>query len=297
MAIRVRVVETSCGILNVRARMPFRFGVVTMRASPLFTLAVEIETASGERATGYAADFLAFRWFDKRSELSLADNCRDLIESVREASDLYLDAGKQGLAPAFSLWRSTYPDIERSALARGFNRLGASYGTSMLERGVIDALGRATGRPYATLVRHGLGVDLGSICDELRGHDVGEFLPKQPLQGVHVRHTVGLIDPLSAEDRLDAVDDGLPETLQDYLDRDRISYLKIKVAGQLDADIARLEAIAAVLARYDRPFHISLDGNEQYQRPDDFVETDGPYQGHASARRFLSADHVYRAAA
>ncbi len=38
MAVSVKVVDTAAGIHNVFARMPFRFGVITMRAAPLFTL-------------------------------------------------------------------------------------------------------------------------------------------------------------------------------------------------------------------------------------------------------------------
>jgi hypothetical protein len=56
--------------------MPFRFGVVTIEASPLMTLAADIETADGGSATGYAAGFLAFRWFDKRPEKSLSVCCK-----------------------------------------------------------------------------------------------------------------------------------------------------------------------------------------------------------------------------
>ena len=56
MAIKLKVVDSSCGIRNVFARMPFRFGVITVRAAPLLTLAVEIEDAAGRRATGYAAE-------------------------------------------------------------------------------------------------------------------------------------------------------------------------------------------------------------------------------------------------
>jgi L-alanine-DL-glutamate epimerase-like enolase superfamily enzyme len=273
MAVKLKVVHASSGIRNVFARMPFRFGVITMRAAPLLTLAVEIEASSGRRATGYAADFLAYRWFDKRPQKTLADNCSDLLASVDEAQGLYLEAGEEGYDTAFALWRTTLPEIERRALARDFNRLGASFGASMLERGVIDALGRMSGQSFAALVRGGLGIDLGSLCEELRGREIAAFLPDRPLERLHVRHTVGLLDPITAADRREAaVLDGLPETLEDYLERDGISYLKIKVAGRLDEDIGRLEAIAAVLERRDPAFHISLDGNEQYQHPDDFLE-------------------------
>ena len=40
MAVKLKVVHSVAGIRNVFARMPFRFGVVTMRAAPLLTLAV-----------------------------------------------------------------------------------------------------------------------------------------------------------------------------------------------------------------------------------------------------------------
>ena len=119
--------------------MPFRFGVITMRASPSFTLAVTVEDRAGRRATGYAADFLAFRWFDKRPEKSLADNCDDLIRTVEVARELYLEAGRDAPRTPFRLFLDSYPEIERQALAEGFNRLGASFGSSMLERAVIDA--------------------------------------------------------------------------------------------------------------------------------------------------------------
>ena len=272
MPIEIRVVDSTAGIANVHARMPFRFGVITMRAAPLFTLAVTVEDRAGRRASGYAADLLAFRWFDKRPDKSLADNCRDLIRTVAVARGLYRDAGRDRYATPFRLFLDTHPEIERTALAEGFNRLGAAFGSSMLERAVIDAVGRLSGRSFFELVLDNeLGVELGAISPELAGREVREFLPARPLERLHVRHTVGLVDPITAADIAEPVDDGLPETLEDYLERDGIGYLKIKVAGVLADDVSRLEAIAAVLSRRARPFRITLDGNEQYKTPADFL--------------------------
>ena len=270
MAIEIKPVGFRSGICNAYTRMPFRFGVITMRAAPLMTIALEVTDRSGRRAIGYAADFLAYRWFDKRPEKSLTDNCRDLIDIVETAKELYLTSDRD---TPFGLWRATYPEIERQALARSFNRLGASFGASMLERATMDAVGRLTGTSLFELVRDGrLGIDLGAISPDLHGREMREFLPEQPLAEVHLRHTVGLVDPITALDLQpeEALDDGLPVTLEDYLQRDGITYLKIKVGGQLDEDVARLEAIAGLLDRYDRAFHISLDGNEQYRTLDGF---------------------------
>jgi hypothetical protein len=272
MPIEIKVVRTRAGIRNAHTRMPFRFGVITMRAAPLLTIAIEIADRQGARATGYAADFLAYRWFDKRPDKSLADNCADLLRAVDLARDLYLAAGKDGAATPFELWRATHPEIERQALAFGFNHLGAAFGSSMLERAVIDGVGRLTGRTYFELVRAGdLGVDLGAISPELRGREVREFLPARPLERLHVRHTVGLIDPITAADVAEPVADGLPQTLEEYLDVDGIGWLKVKIGGAQDEDLARLDAIARVLERRERRFGITLDGNEQYRELDGFL--------------------------
>src|SRR5262249_42516412 len=42
------------------------------------------------------------------------------------------------------------------------------------------------------------------------------------------------------------------------------TFFKLKVGGEVDADLRRLSEIAAVLDRIDGPYHVSLDGNEQY---------------------------------
>ncbi len=272
MPIEIRVVDRRAGIVNAYARMPFRFGVVTMRASPLLTLEVTLEDAGGRRSRGYAADFLAYRWFDKRPERSLADNCADLLRTVEVALGLYGDAAREGCRSPFALWQATHPEIERVALAEGFNRLGAAFGSSMLERAVIDGVGRLAGRSLGELIRQDLlGIELGAITPSLARQPLADFLPARPLARLHVRHTVGLLDPISAADVAEPVNDGLPETLEDYLDRDGISHLKIKVAGALDEDLARLAAIAGLLGRRERRFRISLDGNEQYRTPDAFL--------------------------
>jgi L-alanine-DL-glutamate epimerase-like enolase superfamily enzyme len=61
------------------------------------------------------------------------------------------------------------------------------------------------------------------------------------------------------------VNDGLPETLEEVIARYRHRHFKLKVAGDVRADVERLAAIAAVLERIDGAYHVSLDGNEQYE--------------------------------
>src|SRR5205814_8184376 len=86
----------------------------------------------------------------------------------------------------------------------------------------------------------------------------------RPAASIEARHTVGMVDAITAADLTERVDDGLPETLEEVIAAWGHRYFKLKVGGNLKADIARLEAIASVLDRLPHAYFASLDGNEQY---------------------------------
>ncbi|WP_366654211.1 hypothetical protein [Fodinicurvata sp. EGI_FJ10296] len=270
MSTALKIIDGRLGIASSRARMPFRFGVVTMRAAAEATLELEVEI-DGARVRGYAADMLAYKWFDKRPEKTPADNVADLIQVVERAIDV---ARGQPAGPFFEVWRAIDAEVDRASVAAGFNRLGASFGTSMVERAMIDALGRHLGKPVFDMVRDGdLGIDPGAVMPALAGRSVAEILPAAPARSLHLRHTVGLVDPIDDGD-LPAgkrIGDGLPESLRDYLDQDGISYLKVKVGGNLDEDLERLEKIASLTASMGVTPTVTLDGNEQYRSLDGFA--------------------------
>src|SRR5690606_34182042 len=54
------------------------------------------------------------------------------------------------------------------------------------------------------------------------------------------------------------------ETLEEVVAAYGHRWFKLKVGGQLEADLDRLQAIASVLDRSPQPYRASLDGNEQY---------------------------------
>ncbi|MFC5586113.1 mandelate racemase [Nitratireductor kimnyeongensis] len=267
---RLKIIGGRIGIANAFARMPFRFGVVTMEAAASATLELEV-FVNGQPVLGYASDLLAYKWFDKRPEKTPADNVADLLWVIEEALTV---ASALSEGSVFSLWRQLDEEVDRRAVAAGFNRLGASFGVSMVERAVIDALGRATGQSFFDMVRNNaFGIEGGAVFPELAGLLPASILSEKPLERIALRHTVGLVDPIEAQDiaSADRLDDGLPETLADYIEQDDLSYLKIKIAGDPASDMARLERIASVMERTGRTFALTLDGNEQYSRLEDFA--------------------------
>ena len=64
-----------------------------------------------------------------------------------------------------------------------------------------------------------------------------------PATTIAARHTVGLVDALTrAETAGRRIDDGLPESLEEAIATYRHRYFKLKVAGNIDADVERLIA-------------------------------------------------------
>src|SRR5262249_2446701 len=125
---------------DVRLRMPFRFGVVTLTEAPQAFARVRIRLAGGREAEGGAAEMLAPKWFDKSPGLSNEDNFDQLRLSLALAADAYLGGGAE---TAFGHWIAGYqPLIDRGA-ARGLNSLTACFGPALLDRAVLDAVCRA----------------------------------------------------------------------------------------------------------------------------------------------------------
>jgi L-alanine-DL-glutamate epimerase-like enolase superfamily enzyme len=246
----------------VRLRMPFRFGVVTLTESPQAFAHVRIELPDGRGAWGAAAELMAPKWFDKNLALSNEDNFEQLRAVLRLARGAYLSDASP--ATAFGHFARHHDAHARAAAAQGFNPLLASYGPALIDRAVLDALCRALGVSFYDAMRGNLA-GMGAAQPQFAGLPLAEFLAGlQPASTIHARHTVGLVDAITRADQSERVGDGLPETLEEVVATYGHRYFKLKVSGKVEADLDRLQAIAAVLDRAPEPYFASLDGNEQY---------------------------------
>ena len=243
-AVKLRIASLEFLERDVRLRMPFRFGVVTLTESPQVFVRCRIRTEQGIEAEGAAAELLAPKWFDKNPALTNEDNYEQLRDSLRRAREAYL--GHE----ARSAWAHSSP-------TRG---LVENYGPALVDRAILDALCRALGISfYAAVQKNVIG------AESFEGMDLPRFFAGlRPQQTIAARHTVGLVDPITKADLNEPVGDGLPETLEEVVARYGQRYFKLKVGGDIAADVERLAAIAAVLDRIEQPYHASLDGNEQY---------------------------------
>ena len=255
----------------VKLRMPFRFGVVTLTAAPQAFVRASIRLDDGRRAEGMAAELMAPKWFDKNPALSNEDNFEQLRSALRIARGLYTDGG---IDSAFGHFARHYAAQIGRGAQQGLNSLVANYGPALVDRAVLDALCRALQLPFNEVIRRNLaGIQVTPLTPDLAGFDVDAFLAGlRPVEQIAARHTVGLVDPIVAADQTERVGDGLPETLEEVVGTYGHRWFKLKVAGNIDADVARLLRIASVLDRIDGAYRSTLDGNEQYDSIDGVLQ-------------------------
>jgi hypothetical protein len=242
-------------------RMPFRFGVITVTHGRQTVAHLRIRTEDRREGWGVAAESLAAKWFDKDPRWSDDENLDQLRASLEIAVERYRSGGTR---TPFEHFAENYAaQIEEGARLE-LNPLVASYGPALLDRAIIDALCRIEGISFWDAMRRNLaGIRPHAIAPDLSSLDFDVFLRGlRPADRIGLRHTVGMVDPIArAETR---VDDGLPETLEEVVRVYGCRYYKLKVGGNVAADVARLTEIASVLDRIPDAYYASLDGNEQY---------------------------------
>src|SRR5436853_4479117 len=134
MAIQICHFETE--IIQLRTRMPFRYGIATMTAVPHLFLRLEVEI-DGRTETGVSADLLPPKWFTK-------DPNRPLDAEVKEMEGVIEHAGRAALGlkgkSAFAIWEQLYAAQSDWGQKSGLPPLLSHFGTSLVERALLEAV-------------------------------------------------------------------------------------------------------------------------------------------------------------
>jgi hypothetical protein len=235
---------------------PFRFGAVTVNATPQLFVRVEIEvegkTTNKGVAVGASAELLVPKWFDKRPELSPAQTVDGLRRSLEIARGLYL--GRAGFQTAFDLHAACIGAQVASCARQNIPPLAAAYGPAEIDKAILDALLRAVETSFFDGMTGNIaGID-ARLSPDLKDSDLTAFLSgRKPLPRVAVRHTVGLDDTVEGAGGV-----------ADARENAGANYFKLKLGGDPIADAARLARIGQELGTLGRDTRVTLDANEQY---------------------------------
>jgi len=266
----IRILEGDVHLIDLQTRLPFKYGIATMTRAPqaFVRLLVQVDD---RKTRGIAADILPPKWFTKVAEKPLDEEIDEMLEVIDHAVSCAADV--EG-PTVFDVWRQVFEIQDRWGRERGLPTLLSQFGTTLVERALIESYCRAVGRPFGDVLRaNELGVRLEHFDPRLAGRSPRELLPAAPRRRITARHTVGMADPLEDGDirPSEQLSDGLPQSLKQCIKRYGLTHFKLKLSGKADHDIDRLMRIKAVIERNAAgDFAFTLDGNESFRSLDAF---------------------------
>ncbi len=162
------------------------------------------------------------------------------------------------------------------ALVEPIPKLGTLVVASPFDAALHDAYGKVHGRHvYDCYGPDWMNADLARYLDsQFAGEYLDRYTLRRPKPRMPLYHLIGALDALTDADVKERLDDGLPNTLSEWIAKDELTHLKIKLNGSDAAwDIDRILSIDRVAAeaqarRGCERWAYSLDFNEQCPNAD-----------------------------
>jgi L-alanine-DL-glutamate epimerase-like enolase superfamily enzyme len=277
-----RLIGAELYLLPVATRMPLQFGSETLRTVTCARAKVTLQGRDGQTVEGWGEAPLNVEWAWPSDEAHVSRSER-MIQFCVRLTRAFAEFNSWGHALEIGVQFQcdvltrllVEVNLERTDAAK-LPYLAALVCCSPLDIALHDAYGRLAHAPiYETYDRRYLNVDLadlfgvnGSADFDFRGRYPDEFLNADPPRRLMAWHTVGGLDPLTAGDLTgNEPDDGYPVLLRDWIVRDGLKCLKIKLMGvDADWDFERLIRVGQI-ARAHGVRWITADFNCSVREP------------------------------
>lgn len=268
------------------ARTPLKFGAVVMDQVTFCRVQAVVENRRGQVASGWGGIFLADFWSWPTPELDHASKEACMKQVVQRYADEV--TAYPYYAHPIDLFFALEPELDRinteaCALLEPHLQqplLGALVCASPVDAALHDAFGNVNGldsyRGYGPQFMSDLSRYLGP---RYRGKYIAQYLRDTYLPAVPVFHLVGGLDKLTRTEKDDSdPQDGEPVSLDEWIARDGVFCLKVKLRGNdLDWDVERTLAVHQIAKqelakRGQTDLHLTADTNEQCETPEYLVE-------------------------
>ena len=255
-------------------RQPMKFGGRVVEDVTVLRCEVSVgKSGSRKKITGTGEMTMgnAWAWPSKIPGKVTLKLLLDLADRLaKKVSDASLSGDPLQITREMGKLRDAVVDemVREFKITEGIPPLAALLAASPLEAAIHDAFGRANGvNSFNCLTAEYLNEDMGAyLGEEFAGKYPRDYLSAKPKPTMPLYHLVGAMDPLTQADVKTRVDDGLPETLEKWLETDGITHLKIKLAGNnIDWDVGRIVEVTRICegVTQERKWKLSFDFNEQ----------------------------------
>lgn len=271
----VQILEIEPSYEDYRYRAPMKFGGSVVDRVTLLNVRCTVKGRTGKTAQGFGSMPMGNVWSFPSKKLSydqtlaamkeLSTRITRLTSSHREWGhpiDLSTTLEPQYLAAA--------ADISKG-LVQPVPPLCTLVTASPFDLALHDAYGKLHNRSSFQVLgpdylHHDLEHYLGP---EFRGETLDRYILGEPKATLPLYHLVSAVDPITNEDIKNRIDDGLPETLPEWIRANGITHIKIKLNGDdrhwdLERVVRVHDATAATeQARKVDQYVYSLDFNEK----------------------------------
>lgn len=255
----VRIADVRHRFVDYRYRTPYKFGGRIVDRVTLLDVRCRVTTRDGRSAWGFGSMPLGNMWAFPSTrvpgDLTL-DAMKALAGHLRQVTADCPEVGhpldlNHALNPTYF---AAAVDVGRGlGLAEPIPKLCTLVVASPFDAAIHDGFGKVHDRNvYDTYAPDLLPGDLARfLSPAFAGDALPSFLRSRHLPRLPVFHSVGALDPLEASDVVTPIGDGLPETLGEWMDRDALIRLKIKLNGDdLVEDVERTLAIDRVASTH-----------------------------------------------
>jgi L-alanine-DL-glutamate epimerase-like enolase superfamily enzyme len=272
--IGVRIEELSFDYEEFRYRAPYKFGGVPVDRATILNAKVLVRTPEGKTARGFGSMPLGNVWSFPSREMSYdttLNAMKGLAERIAKLSANYKEYGhpidiNSTLEPEYL---KAAADISKELkLSAPIPKLCTLVTASPFDAAIHDAFGKVHQRNcYQTYGKELMPRDLSHYLDQsFKSEYLSQYLLTKPKAGIAMFHSVGGADAVTVSELKQRIDDGLPETLAEWIKFNGLTHIKIKLQGEdLNWDIERTVSIDRV-ASETRPkidWRYCVDFNER----------------------------------
>ena len=273
----IRIEKISVSYEDFPFRTPIKFGGSVVDRATLMNVNCSVSTAAGRTATGFGSMVLGNVWSFPSKTMSY-DATLGAMKALAEQIVRITGNYREFAHPIDMNW-TLEPEYLRAAaevsgrlhLAQPIPKLCTLVTASAVDAAVHDAYGKIHRvNCYHTYGPEFMNYDLSRyLGSEYKGEYPSRYLLQEPKPRLPLYHLVGAADPLEEADIAKRVNDGLPETLAEWIAFNGLTHFKIKLNGddpKWDVDrVLRVDRIvsATEIKRGVNNWVYSLDFNEK----------------------------------
>jgi len=270
----IRIEDVTFNYEEFLYRAPYKFGGVPVNRTTILNVNVTVRTRDGKTAKGFGSMTMGNVWSFPSREMAYYRTLvamKELAERIAEITSGHKEYGHPidinvALEPEYL--KAAAEISKEPMLAAPIPKLCTLVTASPFDAAIHDAFGKLHNRScYQTHGRDLLPRDLSNYLNaDFKGEYLDRYILPKPKPRIAMFHSVGGVDAVLPSELKERLNDGLPETLAEWIKYNGLTHIKIKLQGEdLKWDIERTVNIdrVAMETRPKTDWKYCVDFNER----------------------------------